>query len=116
MCVGKNGEGGGREKRTAKVKGAQDSIASDEGWIQDELHRRAGDAVNGKNSADGPRVEAEAAVKVQRRLVVVWCAGDDGRAEEDCDVLIVRHRVESQERVREERDDGLVREDFAHGR
>lgn len=105
-----------REIRTAKVKGAQDAIASDEGRVQDELHRSAGHAVDGEYGANGPRVEPEAAVEVQRRPVVVWRARNDGRAEEDCDVLVVRHRVKGQERVREERNDGLVGKDFAHGR
>lgn len=112
MYLGERAE----RERTAKVKGAQDAIARHEGRIQNKLDRSAGDAVNGEDGADGARVEAEAAVEVKRRLVVVGRARDDGGAEEDGDVLVVRDRVEGEKRVGQQRDDGPVGEDVPHGR
>lgn len=101
--------GGGRTGYAVAVEHAE---AGAEGREEEELHDAAGDAVDGVDSTDLIRAEAEAAGEFEGEVhigivrVYAWVVEKDG---ED---LVVGDGVQGQEGVREKIDAGLAGEDL----
>ena len=121
VCVGETGrerilwERQGRA-RTSCFVAVEDAEAGAEDGKEEELDDAAGNAVDSVNSTDLVGADAEAAREAEGE-VCVGAVGDlAGVVEEDGEHLVVSYRVESQEGVRDEVDDGLVGEDLGVAR
>ena len=103
-------------QRTSCFVAVEDAEAGAENGKEEELDDAAGNAVDGINSTDLVGADAEAAREAEGEMDVGAVGDLAGVVEEDGEHLVVGYRVEGQEGVRDEVDDGLVGEDLGVAR
>lgn len=108
-CEGERGEGG---ERTGNLVAVEDAEAGAEHGEQEELDDAAGDSVDGVDGANLIGADSEAAREAEGEVCVSAVRDLTGVVEKDGQNLIVRDRVQGEEGVRHEVDDGLVGKDL----